>query len=79
MAVIMLVEMSNNYAQRTLSMDDMPSLPMQHRSIRSPASARAGTNTTVDRGVNEWSSEMRYSRLPEAIAIDAKPVDSESV
>ena len=65
--VIVLVEMSNNYVQRTLlGMDDIPTLPMRQSSVRSPVRGAADTIvTTIDRDMGVRSGDTRYSRLPD--------------
>ena len=67
--VILLVEMSNNYAQRTLlGMDDIPTLHMLQTSIRSPVRGAAGaTVVTIDRDTNTRSGDTRYSCLPDVV------------
>jgi hypothetical protein len=67
--VILLVEMSNNYAQRTLlGMDDIPTLPMRQSSVRSPVRRAAGTTMiTVDGDTNARNGDTQYSRLPDIV------------
>ena len=67
--VILLVEMSNNYAQRTLlGMEDIPTLPMQQTSVRSLVRGATGTTViTIDRDTSAPSGDTRYSRLPDVV------------
>ena len=67
--VVLLVEKSNNYAQRTLlGMDDIPTLPMRQSSVRSPVKRVAGTTViTVDGDTNARSGDTRYSRLSDVV------------
>ena len=59
--VILLVEMSNSYAQRTLCMDDIPTLPIPQASVNSPTSKTATTVTliTVDGAADGRSGDNR--------------------
>ena len=67
--VILLVEMSNNYAQRTLlGMDDIPTLHMLQTSMRSPVRGATGTTViTIDSDTGAQNSDTRYSRLPDVV------------
>ena len=85
--VILLVEMSNSYAQRTLlGINDIPTLPIHQFSVRSPVRrAESATIITVDGDMNAQSGDSRYSRITDVVELSAvmsnkrTDTDSESI
>ena len=67
-AVILLVEISNKHAQRTLCMDDIPTLPIHLPQASSRPEVRTRTSTVIDisgDALNVHNERIRYSSLAE--------------